>query len=471
MAKYKAYPEYKESGVEWLGKIPTHWIRSKFGYLKTILTDYTANGSFADLKSNVTYLDEPSYARLVRLTDLRHDLNNSNGVWIDKSSYNYLSKSSLYGGEFLLANVGAYAGLFYQMPYNKGPASLAPNMFMAKFSPEKISRKFIAYIGQADNISKQLMLKATASSAQPKLNKDDFKTIFCCYPPLNEQVKISAFLDRETAKIDNLIEKQQQLIELLKEKRQAVISHAVTKGLNPDMPMKDSGVEWLGEVPEHWKIKRCKNLFAFVTSGSRGWAGFYSDEGDLFFRIANLTRDSINPKLDSIQYVTPPKGSEGERSKIKENDLLISITADLGSVCAADESISGGYVSQHISLCRPGRLVASSRWLAFFVLSDTAKEQLQGAGYGGTKVQLSLEDIRDLFVAYPPKSEQIKIASYLDERLSELDGLDHRAHNLIELLRERRTALISAAVTGKIDVRDWVAPDTQDVEEPQEATA
>ncbi len=259
MAKYKAYPEYKDSGVEWLGGIPSHWIQSKFGYLKTILTDYTANGSFADLKSNVTYLNEPSYARLVRLTDLRHNLNN-NGIWIDFKSYKFLSKSALYGGEFLLANVGANAGLFYQMPYNKGPASLAPNMFMAKFSANKVSGEFIAYTGESDSILKQLTLKATASSAQPKLNKDDFKSIFCCYPSLTEQKIICNFLNCETVLIGKLIAKQQQLIELLKEKRQAVISHAVTKGLNPDAPMKDSGVEWLGDVPCHWNVAKLKYI-------------------------------------------------------------------------------------------------------------------------------------------------------------------------------------------------------------------
>ncbi len=128
------------------------------------------------------------------------------------------------------------------------------------------------------------------------------------------------------------------------------------------------------EVPEHWEIKQNKYLLEFVTSGSRGWAQYYADTGSLFFRIANLTRDTIEPKLESIQYVEPPKGSEGERSKIKINDLLISITADLGSVCVADASIKDGYVSQHVALCRPIKICVS-RWLAYFILSDCAKEQ------------------------------------------------------------------------------------------------
>ena len=275
------------------------------------------------------------------------------------------------------------------------------------------------------------------------------------FPSIEEQIQIANFLDHETAKIDTLIDKQQQLIKLLKEKRQAVISHAVTKGLNPDAPMKDSGVEWLGEVPEGWVVTRAKNLFSFVTSGSRGWAEYYSDAGSLFFRIANLTRDTIEPKMESIQFVMPPVGSEGERSKIKLNDLLISITADLGSVCVADQSVANGYVSQHVSLCRPNSKVASSRWLGYVVLSDGTKEQFIGAGYGGTKIQLSLEDIREFWVATPPDEEQLEVARHIDEKLYQYAALIGKAELQIALLHERRTALISAAVTGKIDVGNW----------------
>ena len=451
MTKYKAYPEYKDSGVEWLGGLPAHWPMKKLSWY------FSAEKGKKGQLLTKEYCG--SHAGIYPVYSGQTENNGTMG-FIDSYEFNTEEDGVLFS-----TTVGAKA---MSLNHLKGKFSLSQNCMIISPRNKNARIRFFFYHFQPLFQHERALIP---EHMQASFRMEDLYQYSIALPPKNEQLKIAKFLDHETAKIDNLIEKQQQLIELLKEKRQAVISHAVTKGLNPDVPMKDSGVEWLGEVPEHWQIKRCKNLFDFVTSGSRGWAGFYSDEGDLFFRIMNLTRDSINPKLDSIQYVTPPKGSEGERSQIKENDILISITADLGSVCTADKSISGGYVSQHVALCRPGGLVSSSRWLAYFVLSDTAKEQLQGAGYGGTKVQLSLEDIRDLYVAYPPKREQEQIALYLDKRLIELDNLDHRAHNLIELLKERRTALISAAVTGKIDVRDWVAPDTQDVEAPQEATA
>ncbi|WP_114416998.1 restriction endonuclease subunit S [Marinospirillum perlucidum] len=282
--------------------------------------------------------------------------------------------------------------------------------------------------------------------------------ILCPRPPLFEQTQIARFLDHETAKIDALIHEQERLIELLQEKRQAVISHAVTKGLDPDVPMKDSGVEWLGEVPAHWRVMPAKFLLEFVTSGSRGWAEYYSDAGYLFFRIANLTRDSIRPKLESVQHVSPPESSEGGRAKIKAGDILVSITADLGSVCAADQSVEGGYVSQHVALARPDKSRCHPDWLAYFILGDAAKEQLLGSGYGGTKVQLSLEDIRELVVAVPPLVDQESIAKVLAEKLNGMEALISEANQAVNFLAERRSALISAAVTGKIDVRDWQPP-------------
>jgi len=323
--------------------------------------------------------------------------------------------------------------------------------------------EYMHYLLRTDLYADHFRSRSTGiMDSRLRLYPDSFRDIEILLPSLGEQTQIARFLDYETAKIDRLIDKQQQLIALLKEKRQAVISHAVTKGLNPNAPMKDSGVEWLGQVPAHWHVRRAKYLFDFVTSGSRGWAEHYSDEGELFFRITNLTRDTIEPKLASIQNVLPPAGSEGERSRIRVGDILISITADLGSVCVADTSVAGGYVSQHVCLSRPGAQVRSSRWLGYFVLCDAAKEQLLGSGYGGTKVQLSLEDIRELVTPIPPPDEQLEISRFLDERLYGFEILTTRAEAQVELLQERRTALISAAVTGKIDVRGWTPPDSDE---------
>ncbi|PST99480.1 restriction endonuclease subunit S [Photobacterium iliopiscarium] len=452
--KYAAYPEYKDSGVEWLGEIPEHWqsTKIKYGY------DVTLGKMLQKAPKSGT----DTYRKYLKAQNIQPngiDISKVDSMWFSNEE---LKKLRLQCNDVLVSEGGDVGrSAIWKDQLSECYIQNAIN----RIRPKKGNSPFYFYYWmcslKASDYINIICNKATIAH----YTAEKVEVTPLLLPPIKEQTQIAAFLDYETAKIDTLIEKQQKLIELLKEKRKAVISHAVTKGLTPDAPMKDSGIEWLGEVPEHWDIKKSKHVFEFVTSGSRGWAEYYSDSGNLFFRIANLTRDTIEPKLNSIQCVCPPRGSEGERSKIKLDDLLISITADLGSVCVANSVIADGYVSQHVALCRPNSLIASSRWFAFFILSDAAKEQLLGSGYGGTKIQLSLEDIRELVIAFPPQKEQCEIAQFIDKSLNTFEQLISKAEIQVDLLKERRTALISAAVTGKIDVRHFtlkegIAPTT-----------
>ncbi|HDM8185726.1 TPA: restriction endonuclease subunit S [Vibrio harveyi] len=459
MSKYQAYPEYKDSEIDWLETIPAHWLTSKLRYT------FSFGKGLTITKENLRDTGIPcvSYGEVhskygFEIDPARHPLKCVGDDYLKTSPYALLKK-----GDIVFADTSEDidgSGNFTQLVSNEQVFAGYHTIIARPYNHE--CSRFYAYLLDSKELRTQIR-HAVKGVKVFSITQAILRGVNIWLPPLKERNQIANFLDHETAKIDTLIEKQQQLIKLLKEKRQAVISHVVTKGLNPQAPMKDSGVGWLGEVPEHWDIKKAKYLFDFVTSGARGWAEYYADSGSLFFRIANLTRDTVEPKLSSIQCVQPPKGAEGERSKIRLNDLLISITADLGSVCVANQSIANGYVSQHVALCRPNnQMVKSSRWLAYSVLSDTAKEQLLGSGYGGTKVQLSLEDIRELVIAFPPQEEQLQIEVYIDTKLSQFENLMQKAYLQVELLQERRTALISAAVTGKIDVRNWQAPTSED---------
>ncbi|WP_086245655.1 restriction endonuclease subunit S [Campylobacter devanensis] len=217
--------EFKDSGIPWIGQIPKHWEVTKIKYVIDVLTDYTANGSFADLAKNVQYLDYEDYARLVRLTDLRENLNNF-GIYVDKNSYEYLSKSSLFGKEILVANVGAYSGLFWEMPKVKFKATLAPNMFMIKTN-KKIMQHYFYYLG-ISNIVFDILQQKAITTAQPKLNKTDIKTIYIPLPPLNEQKEIAEFLDKKCEKIDRLNENYTKQITALKEYKKSLIYECVT---------------------------------------------------------------------------------------------------------------------------------------------------------------------------------------------------------------------------------------------------
>jgi type I restriction enzyme S subunit len=212
----------KDSGIEWLGEIPAHWEVKSFRFCIDILTDYTANGSFASLAENVTYYDS-GYSRLVRLTDLRVDLSNE-GLYVDEHAHNFLKKSELFGGEILIANVGAYAGLVMQMPLMEGKFTLGPNMFLVRLNQ---NTEFFLYQLNAPFCAEQLKMMAV-SSAQPKLNKENIRQLKVVTPPIEEQNLIANHILIEKNRIETIITKTQQEIELLKEYKTALISEVVT---------------------------------------------------------------------------------------------------------------------------------------------------------------------------------------------------------------------------------------------------
>ena len=217
--------------------------------------------------------------------------------------------------------------------------------------------------------------------------------------------------------------------------------------------MKPSGIEWLGDVPEHWEVMQLKRDLEFLTSGSRGWAENYADEGELFIRITNLTRGTIALDLSDIKRVVVPEGAEGSRTKVEADDILFSITAYLGSIAIIPENLESAYVSQHIALARLRKANLSSKWVGYVALSVVGQTWFETSSYGGTKIQLSLDDVKELPIPTPPTEEQFAIVSYLELALAKFDTLTTESQNAINLLQERRTALISAAVTGQIDVR------------------
>ncbi|MBB1162684.1 restriction endonuclease subunit S [Aquariibacter albus] len=270
--------------------------------------------------------------------------------------------------------------------------------------------------------------------------------------PLDEQKAIAIFLDRETAKIDALIAEQEKLIARLAEKRRATISHAVTKGLNPYAPMKDSGVEWLGEVPAHWDIVRVKALSQFTTSGPRGWSDRITESGSLFIQSGDLN-DSLGLELETAKRVNVGDDAEAARTRLSEGDVVVCITgAKTGNVALCESLPEPAYVNQHLCLVRPSEDV-HGRFLALSLKSSVGQTQIELSQYG-LKQGLSLENVRELLVTRPPRQEQEAIVEFLDEEAGKLTALALNAAAGVSLLKERRSALIAAAVTGQIDVRN-----------------
>ena len=288
------------------------------------------------------------------------------------------------------------------------------------------------------------------------LNSSIVKNLCLPLPPLEEQRSILAFLDHETAKIDALIEKQQQLIKLLKEKRQAVISHAVTKGLNPDAPMKDSGVEWLGEVPAHWEVKRLKHISPKIGVGLVINPSHYvQDEGVHFLFGGDLSEYGF--RLNKTRKMSDANSRKLYQSRLKEHDLVCVRVGYPGVTAVIPKELEGSNCAS-MMIIRRGDF--DSQWLSYSLNSDLGKNQVERVQYGAAQKQYNIADAIEFRFPVPAKDEQIAISSYLDAQRKKFNSLILHAEQAIKLMQERRTALISAAVTGKIDVRNFKADDT-----------
>jgi type I restriction enzyme S subunit len=322
-----------------------------------------------------------------------------------------------------------------------------------------VTPKFLKYLLLSDRFI-DVVSGTSYGAKMPRANWDAIGSVPILLPPLGEQETIAAFLDWKTGQIEALIARKKELLEKLKEKRLAVITQAVTRGLDPAAPLGDSGVPWLGQVPTHWQMKRLRYCAGLVTSGSRGWAEFFADSGCLFLRITNLDRESIDLKLNDLQRVEPPEGAEGSRALTSAGDLLISITAELGSVAVVPENLEPAYVSQHLALVRIDSGEIDPAWIAYAVFSHSGKSQLLTAGYGGTKIQLSLSDIKDLVFCHPrTRHEQQSILVKIRLETGRINQLIALALAAVDRLTEYRAALITAATTGKIDVHGVKIPE------------
>lgn len=274
-------------------------------------------------------------------------------------------------------------------------------------------------------------------------------------PPLSEQTQIAAFLERETAKTDGLIAEQQRLIELLKEKRQAVISRAVTKGLNPKAPMKPSGVEWLGDVPEHWVVTPLK----WLTDPARPiMYGIVLPGPDVGEGIPILKGGNVRPSrmnLQSMARTTPAIEAPYARARLKEGDLVYSIRGSIGDCERVPADLEGANITQDVARVAIAKGICAS-WARWALLASAIRDDLAIGSLGAAVRGINIFDLKRASIPTPPVGEQAAIAAFIDSETAKLEQLSTEARRAIDLLRERRTTLISAAVTGQIDVRGLI---------------
>jgi type I restriction enzyme S subunit len=460
MAKYKAYPEYKTISNSWLDSIPNGW---EFLPLKYFCTSFVKDGPH---ETPVFVEEGIPFLSVDGIQD--NKLVFEGCRYISPSDhFRFSQKCKPVKGDVLLgkaASIGKVALVDTSREFNVWSP-------LAVISPiRSCLSKFIYYSLQTTMLQAQCEVYSN-SNTQKNLGMNTIDNLDFAMPSDKEASTISNFLDHETAKIDNLIEKQQQLIELLKEKRQAVISHAVTKGLNPDIPMKDSGVEWLGEVPEHWAIKPLRYLGDCQNGINIGAEAFGS--GFPFVSYGDAYKNRVLP--DNGSGLVQSTAEDRRKYSLLRGDVLFTRTSEtieeIGFASACIKSIENACFAGFLIRFRPKSSDLCIEYSKYYFSNQLLRIFFTKEMNLITRASLSQDLLKTMPVVIPPVDEQIKIAELLDNISEKFDQLQLLGEEQIKYLQERRTALISAAVTGKIDVRDWVAPDTQDAEEPQEATA
>lgn len=440
VAKYQRYAEYKDSGVEWLGEIPSEWELWKLSHAYSEIGSGTTPPT-----DNEKWFD--GEIPWVTTGELRESTILGTKKKISKKTIDQFPTLRKYPvGSIAIAMYGATIGRLGIFGVEATTNQACCVMTLSKV----IDNKYLFYWLQA---FKNEIVQLSSGGGQPNINQEKVSALKVSAPKLNQQTQIANFLDHETAKIDNLIEKQQQLIQLLKEKRQAVISYAVTKGLNPNVPMKDSGVEWLGEVPEHWELPKLFYITNRIGDGLHSTPVYQVGTGYYFINGNNL----IDGKISIGETAKEVPESEYIRHQVTLNKttVLLSINGTIGKIALFDnEPVILGKSAAYIN-CQSNLLPV---FLANFLATSEARKYYDLEVTGTTIFNLSLNSIRNMKIPLPPLDEQIKITGFVSKQFLKYKNLIDAAEKQNNLLQERRTALISAAVTGKIDVRDWQSP-------------
>lgn len=439
--RYKPYPEYKDSGVEWFGDVPVSWTSTRLKFETTINMGQSPSSEDCNQDGDGLPFLQGNAEFGVRSPSPKQ--------------YCEIPRKIAYEGQ-LLFSVRAPVGAINvaDQTYGIGRGLCAID------SCENIFHGFLWWLtvvikSELDSVSTGSTFEAV--SAEQVGNVVFFK------PVISDQFNIASFLDHETAKIDTLIEKQQKLIQLLKEKRQAVISHAVTKGLSslnggPNAKLRDSGVEWLGEVPEHWTVCRIKQV-AKLESGHTP-----DKKIDAYWVDCDIPWVSLNDssQLKEVDYISDTaiylneKGiANSSARKLPERCVVFTRDASIGLAAITTRVMA---VSQHVIawICVNEKVVPEYLLLVFYAMKD----ELERYTFGATLKTIGMPDVNKLTAAFPCIEEQKQIIERVFKVREKFDLLILRAEDAIKIIKERRTALISAAVTGKIDVRDWVAPPT-----------
>jgi type I restriction enzyme S subunit len=446
MSRFKPYPRYKDSRVLRFGKIPEHWRTAKMKEL----------GQFASSGIDKKEQEGETHVRMVNYTDVYG--NRTRAITKDRELMSTtcphwkVKACSLQRGDLVFTpssetedDIGLSALVTDDLPNTV----FSYHVLRFRFK-EELDINFRKYLANNPAVL-DFFSSVCEGTTRQILTRDDFKNALVLLPDTEEQRAIAEFLDRETANIDNLIAKKERLLELLEEKRAALITHAVTSGLNPDTPLRDSGIEWLGQIPKHWEVKRLRHVSPHLNVGIVvNPSSYISTEGVPFLYGSEIKEGRID--ADRARKI-PADVSRRLRDSCLHADDLVMVRVGAPGVTAVVPSKLEGANCASILVIRRNPAV-NSQWLCYALNSRVVRYQVEVVQYGAAQEQFNVRHAVDFRVPMPKRDEQDSIATTLTDHEATIDSLKSRVSTAVERLKEYRAALITAAVTGKIDVRE-----------------
>lgn len=449
------YLEYKDSSLAWLGPAPTHWPIKRLRFVAEL------NPS----KSELARVDRATEVSFVPMEAIGEDgaihLERTRPIAEVETGYTYFRDGDVTLAKITPCFENGKGALMRGL--HEGIGFGTTELIVARPRPSEVLGSFLNWLFRSPNFREQGEASMYGAGGQKRVPDDFVRDFAWAFPPLNEQIAIAAFLDRETAKIDALVAEQKKLVELLKEKRQALISHAVTKGLDPDLPMKDSGVEWLGEVPAFWGAPRklvdlsSDHRHSFVNGpfGSDLLTGELVTDGVPVIYIRDIKPGGY--QRVSEWCVTAEKARQLHFCNVLPGDILIAkVGMPPGLAVVYPDTEPEAIVTQDVIRLRLDHQRALPEYVTWLLNSKYGKTLIDGISVESTRTRVGLGEYKQLRFFMPAIDEQNRVSAFLAREASRLDELVREAESSADLLQERRTALISAAVTGQIDVRGLV---------------
>jgi type I restriction enzyme, S subunit len=446
----KHYNSYKDSGIEWIGVIPSHWDVSRFKYKTVSPLQYGLN------TSSENYIEEG--IRFVRITDISDDslLIEENGKYLDVKDVPHEYLLNRYDVLFCRSGHTVGKSYFHLLDGNYTSGGYLVRLNFGSY----VESKFVIYVSKTNYYWDWIRLNTIVSTIE-NVNGEKYNNFTFPIPPISEQEHIVSYLDDKTKKIDELIQKKLRKIDLLKEYRTSLINTVVTKGLNPNVPMKDSGIEWIGEIPSHWEVKRVKHLIEdndgikIGPFGSSLKLDTLTEDGIKVYGQGNIIKDDFNIGHRHISFESFE--SDFSQYEIFEGDVLITMMGTTGKSKVFRKEFKKGILDSHLLRLRFKKsLYVSDLFVTILQESDYVFHQLRLNSKGSIMEGLNSSIVKELVLLSQPISEQEQIVTYLDEKTSQIYNTIEIEKKKIELLKEYRQSLISNVVTGKINISESV---------------